>query len=272
MTQRASKRLRVTKKEVEILQAIPPLLEKVQAGFELTNKALACVRDQYKLQEQTQKDLAAFAAGYSSDKVSAKYSMAQIQGLKANLEQIEWQLTGPRSETKVAIKPVGNKMLSSLVNMLSTLKSIQSETKEQHTSLMNAFKELTAAISGLPSNPSGSAMNDINSYDPNTGKCSAPSGKSSDSRAYGQPGYVAPGAMHQTMGRGGMPGMRAPAATLPPAALRVTVRDQAGHTMDIPVSPTGHLPSERLDQRYSSEFGLEVNGCLHRRLPQQFLP
>ena len=90
--------------------------------------------------------------------------------------------------------------------------------------------------------------------------------------AYGQPGYVAPGAMHQTMGRGGMPGMRAPAATSPPAALRVTVRDQARHTMDIPVSPTGHLPSERLDQRYSSEFGLEVNGCLHRRLPQQFLP
>jgi hypothetical protein len=184
MTQRASKRLRVTKKEVEILQAIPPLLEKVQAGFELTNKALACVRDQYKLQEQTQKDLAAFAAGYSSDKVSAKYRMAQIQGLKANLEQVEWQLTGPRSETNVAIKPVGNKMLSNLVNMLSTLKSIQSETKEQHTSLMNAFKELTAAISGLPSNPSGSAMNDINSYDPNTGKCSAPSGKSSDSSVW----------------------------------------------------------------------------------------
>ena len=75
---------------MEILQAIPPLLEKVQAGFELTNKALACVRDQYQLQEQTQKDLAAFAAEYSSDKVSAKYSMAQSQGLKANLEQIEW--------------------------------------------------------------------------------------------------------------------------------------------------------------------------------------
>ena len=80
MTQRASKRLRVTKKEVEILQAIPPLLEKVQAGFELTNKALACVRDQYKLQEQTQKDLAAFAAGYSSDKVSAKCTNSRSQG------------------------------------------------------------------------------------------------------------------------------------------------------------------------------------------------
>jgi hypothetical protein len=71
------------------------------------------------------------------------------------------------------------------------------------------------------------------------------------------PGYVAPGNLHQTLGRGRMPGVPA----------LVAVRDPSGQSWDIPVSPTGHHPAETLERSAprSSEWWQSMDVC--RRLP-----
>ena len=89
--------------------------------------------------------------------------------------------------------------------------------------------------------------------------------------SYGQPGYSSRTTYHQTLGKGNGP---APSLPLPPQALRVNIRDEAGHAQVVPVSPTPHHPTARLDGHYANEFGLEVvtvGQFLHRRLPQHFL-
>ena len=271
------------------------LMQRVREGFNLTSAALDKVQQHLDISRQNSKDLAQLAQDVHHDKVSAKYSLAQLQAMLNCFQNIEWQTTGSKGEANTSIKAVANKSLAQANQINQHLKTIHTEIEEGNEKLLNAvadgFGLLASAFAAAeisskepegiaPPNPvppgvtpltpaSAGGMAAVPEMPP-TPMESVPS--------YGQPGYSAANSGVGSSSASGFPPVM-PTGTMaagpqPRQALRILVRDEGGRTVPIPVSPTANPPGVRLDPNYMSEFGMgfvQFRGNFHRKLPMHFL-
>ena len=283
------------KTKVSMKEEMRLLMEKVREGFCLTSAALDKVQQHLDINRQNSSDLAQRAQDVHHDKVSAKYSLAQLQAMLTCFQNIEWQTSGNKADANTSLKAVANKSLAQTTMINQHLKTIHTEIKDGNEKLLKAvadgFSLLASAFAAaeisakepegiVPPNPVPAGVTPLTPASaggmpavpemPPTPMGSVPS--------YGQPGYATtnPG-VGSSSASGFPPGMPTgvmAAGPQPRQALRILVKDEGGRTVPIPVAPTANPPGARLDPNYMSEFGMgfvQFRGNFHRKLPMHFL-
>ena len=93
------------------------------------------------ISRQTSQDLAQLAQDVHHDKVSAKYSLAQLQSMLNCFQNIEWQTSGNKADANTSLKAVANKSLAQTTMTNQHLKTIHTEIKEGNEKLLQAVAE-----------------------------------------------------------------------------------------------------------------------------------
>lgn len=125
------------------------------------------------------------ASEYHVGRTSSKYSLAQIQALIDKMSNLEWQVSGPKSEQNLSLKSVSNKVLTQVTNINSNLKLLQQELKSSNDGLADALNKglnaMATALTGLtgPQAP------------PEMPTAKGVVGSAGHAPKYGQPGYQA---------------------------------------------------------------------------------
>jgi len=102
-------------------------------------------------------DLAKLSQEYSLDRTSSKYSLAQLQEILSRFANLDWQLSGSKSEQNTSLKPLTNKMLAQMTSVNQNLKALQQEVTAGNERLSEAvskgFHELSVALTGVNNPP-----------------------------------------------------------------------------------------------------------------------
>ena len=151
---------------VELEDEIRQLLSKVTEGFSLTKSALEKVQQHLDLSKATSSDLSQLAAEFHHETVSAKYSLSQIQALLTAMQNLDWQLTGSKSESHTTVKSILNKLLNQNTNAAGHLKAIRDDLKGGLEAILKALTEgfgdlgtafAAAGIAGMGPGPGAAA-------------------------------------------------------------------------------------------------------------------
>ena len=110
------------------------LMQRVREGFNfnLTSAALDKVQQHLDISRQNSKDLAQLAQDVHQAKVSAKYSLAQLQAMLNCFQNIEWQTSGSKGEANTSLKAVSRMVLVCLPLLLQRLRFPQRSLKGLH--------------------------------------------------------------------------------------------------------------------------------------------
>ncbi|CAL1161716.1 unnamed protein product [Cladocopium goreaui] len=170
---------------VELEDEIRELLSKVTEGFSLTKSALEKVQQHLDLSKATSSDLSQLAAEFHHETVSAKYSLSQIQALLTAMQNLDWQLTGSKSESHTTVKSILNKLLNQNTNAAGHLKAIRDDLKGGLEAILKALTEgfgdlstafAAAGIAGMGPGP-GAAAPSVPQYgQPDCGSTGSASG------------------------------------------------------------------------------------------------
>ena len=286
-----SKKARTSGMSPELESKFLKLMETTTTGFECTRQALNSVQEHLELLKKHQKDLSDLAAEIHTNRVSEKYYLTQLQQLYTAFGQMEWQLTGPKSESHTSMKSVLGKILGSSTSVKEGVKVLYEELKQGQGRTVEAIeKGFGTLCEALVKQPitirDGPGSGSSSAFPPTApGSGSVPPMPTmpamTPSAGYGLPGYASaptmPAPMTPRVPTGSM-GSTGPAVAESNEAktpLVLIANDEAGNRKRIAVSPTRHQSTQHLNPGYLHEFSLGCvvhNGFYHRRLPDVFLP
>ena len=287
-------------------ESFEKLMDRTQEGFDLTRGALEKVQLHLDLSKKVGQDLSQLAREVRCEKMGAKYQLAQLQQVLSSFQNLEWQVSGAKSEANTSLKSISNKILGAQTACKEGLKALHGEMREGNERVVQAitdgFSKLSAAmVANAPPVKEASAPA-YPPVPPPTMPPGTPPAGSSVTSTYGLPGYASSyGMPTPTVPTPNAPMINTPQtparvpptsmgsmASIPTAPVVATaarnepqppmvllVADEAGAQRRVAASPSRHLSSNNLTQSYLQEFGL---GCVHhaggyhRRLPDVFLP
>ena len=195
-----SKKARTSGMSEELESKFLKLMETTTTGFECTRQALNSVQEHMELLRKCQKDLSDLAAEVHTSRVSEKYYLTQLQQLYNAFGQMEWQLTGPKSESHTSMKSVLGKILGSSTSvegvkvLYEELKQGQGRTVE---AIEKGFGTLCEALVKNPiptrDGPGGGSSSAFPPMAPGSGAIppmpTVPAMPAMPSTGYGMPGY-----------------------------------------------------------------------------------
>ena len=288
-----SKKARTSGMSEELESKFLKLMETTTTGFECTRQALNSVQEHLELLRRCQKDLSDLAAEVHTSRVSEKYYLTQLQQLYTAFGQMEWQLTGPKSESHTSMKSVLGKILGSSTSVKEGVKVLYEELKQGQGRTVEAiekgFGTLCEALVKNPiptrDGPGGGSSSAFPPQAPGSGAVppmpTVPAMPAMPSTGYGLPGYASAPTMPAPMtprvptGSMGSTGPTVAESNEAKTPLVLIANDEAGNRKRIAVSPTRHQSTQHLNPGYLHEFSLGCvvhNGFYHRRLPDVFLP
>ena len=286
-----SKKARTSGMSPELESKFLKLMETTTTGFECTRQALNSVQEHLELLKKHQKDLSDLAAEIHTNRVSEKYYLTQLQQLYTAFGQMEWQLTGPKSESHTSMKSVLGKILGSSTSVKEGVKVLYEELKQGQGRTVEAIeKGFGTLCEALVKQPitirDGPGSGSSSAFPPTApGSGSVPPMPTMPamppSTGYGLPGYASAPTMPAPMtprvpsGSMGSTGPAVAESNEAKAPLVLIANDEAGNRKRIAVSPTRHQSTQHLNPGYLHEFSLGCvvhNGFYHRRLPDVFLP
>ena len=289
-----SKKARTSGMSPELESKFLKLMETTTTGFECTRQALNSVQEHLELLKKHSKDLSDLAAEIHTNRVSEKYYLTQLQQLYTAFGQMEWQLSGPKSESHTSMKSVLGKILGSSTSVKEGVKVLYEELKQGQGRTVEAIeKGFGTLCEALVKNPitvrDGPGSGSSAAFPPPVpGSGSVPPMPTmpampamSPSTGYGLPGYAAAPTMPAPMtprvpsGSKGATGPAVAESNEAKAPLVLIANDEAGNRKRIAVSPTRHQSTQHLNPGYLHEFSLGCvvhQGFYHRRLPDVFLP
>ena len=291
-----SKKARTSGMSEELESKFLKLMETTTTGFECTRQALNSVHEHMELLRKCQKDLSDLAAEVHTSRVSEKYYLTQLQQLYSAFGQMEWQLTGPKSESHTSMKSVLGKILGSSTSVKEGVKVLFEELKQGQNRTVEAiekgFGTLFEALVKNPiptrDGPGGGSSSAFPPMAPGSGAIppmpTVPAMPAMPSTGYGYPGYASAPTMPAPMapmtprvptGAMGSTGPTVAESQEAKAPLVLIATDEQGNRKRIAVSPTRHQSTQHLNPGYAQEFSLGFavhNGFYHRRLPEVFLP
>ena len=295
----ASKKARTSGMSDELESRFVKLMDTATTGFECTRQALNSVQEHMELLRKCQKDLSSLAAEVHTSRVSEKYYLTQLQQLYSAFGQMEWQLTGPKSESHTSMKSVLGKTLGATTSVKEGIKVLFEELKSGQNRTVEAiekgFGTLCEALVKNPiptrDGPGGGSSSAFPPMAPATGVIppmpTVPAMPAMPSTGYGMPGYastanmsapmapMAPMTPRMSTGAMGSMGPTVAEGSEAKAPLVLIAQDEQGNRKRIAVSPTRHQSTQHLNPGYAQEFSLGFavhNGFYHRRLPEVFLP
>ena len=136
-----SKKARTSGMSEELESKFLKLMETTTTGFECTRQALNSVQEHLELLRKCQKDLSDLAAEVHTSRVSEKYYLTQLQQLYTAFGQMEWQLTGPKSESHTSMKSVLGKILGSSTSVKEGVKVLYEELKQGQGCTVEAIEK-----------------------------------------------------------------------------------------------------------------------------------
>ena len=288
-----SKKARTSGMPEELESKFLKLMETTTTGFECTRQALNSVQEHLELLRRCQKDLSDLASEVHTSRVSEKYYLTQLQQLYTAFGQMEWQLTGPKSESHTSMKSVLGKILGSSTSVKEGVKVLFEELKQGQNRTVEAiekgFGTLCEALVKNPiptrDGPGGGSSSTFPPQAPASGAVppmpTVPAMPAMPSTGYGLPGYASAPTMPAPMtprvptGAMGSTGPTVAESNEAKTPLVLIANDEAGNRKRIAVIPTRHQSTQHLNPGYLHEFSLGCvvhNGFYHRRLPDVFLP
>ena len=197
-----NKKARTSGMSPELESKFLKLMESTELGFDCTRQALRSVQEHLDLLKRVSNDLQSLASEIHTNRVSEKYYLTQLQSLYSAFGQIEWQLSGPKSESNTAMKSVLNKLLGSSTSVKEGVKVLYEETKQGHGRMVEAiekgFGSLCEALVKQPitvrDGPGGGSSPAFPPPAPGSGSAPPmppPVPAVSPSTGYGLPGYAA---------------------------------------------------------------------------------
>ena len=188
------------------------LVTKLEQSFEVNKDALVAVEDFLLLHQKLAQDVSSLASEYGYDRTSNKHMLAELQSIMTKFSNMEWQLSGAKSEQSSSVKGL-------LIKILAKVGSSNDAAKKYHEELIKALQEMARAITSMPSTggmPPGSVSETPPMPKATLG--SPPEYRPSSAAGppmpvYGQPGYSSTGFPPT------MPGATMPGATMPGAPM-----------------------------------------------------
>ena len=264
-------------------------MTKLEQSFEVSQTALVAVKDYLLLHQKLAQDVSTLATEYGYDRCSNKYMLAELQSIMTKFANMEWELTGAKSEQSQSVKGLLVKILAKVGQSNEAMKKYHEEMVQGHQNLSDELAQSLTGIRGPPAGGEPLTMDVPATGTPMTPTVpmasmpapsmpapSMPATMPPTAPTYGQPGYP-PAPVAPISSVGGFPPTMpvGPVVEQPQRALRINVRDESGREKAVAVSPTRNPPGARLPSSYTEEFGLgfiQYQRAFHRRLPAHFLP
>ena len=136
-----SKKARTSEMSPELESKFVKLMETTTMGFECTRQALNSVQEHMELLKKHSKELSDLAAEVHTSRVSEKYYLTQLQQLYTAFGQMEWQLSGPKSESHTSMKSVLGKILGSSTSVKEGVKVLYEELKQGQGRTVEAIEK-----------------------------------------------------------------------------------------------------------------------------------